>query len=153
MCLEPLQARNVAYCNSMPPSPRLAHRNFLHFLLPVPISGFLPLQYKVFKLLGRAERLLCTDLSSCSRCFGLRRAGMYQPPLTAGGGNASRSIRSRIAANKFRVTATSASWNVTYFECRVTFAPILTSFSRRVVSDQCFTSWGSANRRKKFAKL
>ncbi len=41
-------------------------------------------------------------------------------------------MRSRIAANKFRVTATSASWNVTYFECRVTLAPILTSFSRSV---------------------
>ena len=25
-----------------------------------------------------------------------------------------------MAANKFRVTATSANWNVTYFECRVT---------------------------------
>jgi hypothetical protein len=71
----------------------------------------------------------------------------------AGGGNASRSMRSRIAANKFRVIATSASWNVTYFACRVTFAPIFTSFFRRVVSDQCFTSWGSDNRRKKFAKL
>ncbi len=37
-------------------------------------------------------------------------------------------MRSRIAANKFHVTATSANWNVTYLECRVTFAPILTSF-------------------------
>ncbi len=141
----------VTTCPPLPP--RLARRNFFHFLLPLPTSGFLPFQYKVFKLLGRAERLLCADLSSCSRCFGLRRAGMSQSPLTAGGGNASRSIRSRIATNNFRVIATSASWNVTYFACRVTFAPILTSFSRRVVSDQCFTSWGSANRRKKFAKL
>ena len=62
-------------------------------------------------------------------------------------------MRSRIAANNLRVTATSASWNVTYFECRVTFAPILTSFSRRVVSDQCFTSRGRSSRRKKFARL
>ena len=54
-------------------------------------------------------------------------------------------MRSRIAANNFRVIATSASWNVTYFACLVTFAPIFTSFSRRVVSDQCFTSWGSAS--------
>ena len=61
-------------------------------------------------------------------------------------------MRSRIAANNFRVIATSASWNVTYFACRVTFAPILTRFSRSVVSDQCFTSCGSANRRKKLAK-
>ena len=63
-----------------------------------------------------------------------------------GGGIANRSIRSRIAANKFRVTATSASWNVTYFECRVTLAPILTSSSDSVVSDQCFISQGKANR-------
>jgi len=40
-----------------------------------------------------------------------------------------------------------------YRECRVTFAPILTNFSRNVVSDQCFTSRGSANRRRKFARL
>ena len=107
-CLEPLQARNVAYCNNMRPPSRLARRNLFHFLLPVPISGFLPLQYKAFKLLGRAERLLCADLSSCSHCFGLRRAGMYQPPLTAGGGNANRSIRSRIVANNLRGQETGA---------------------------------------------
>ncbi len=40
---------------------------FPFLLLLIPISGFLPFQYKVFKLLGRAERLLCADLSSCSR--------------------------------------------------------------------------------------
>ena len=44
-----------------------------------------------------------------------------------GGGIANLAIRSRIAENKFRVTATSANWNVTYRECRVTLAPILTS--------------------------
>ncbi len=120
---------------------------FSLFLLPLPISGFLPFQYNVFKLLGRAERLLCADLSSCSRCFGLLRAGKSQPLLMAGGGNASRSMRSRIAANNFRVIATSASWNVKYFACRMTFAPIFTSFSCSVVSDQCFTSLGSASRR------
>ena len=36
-----------------PHPPCLARRNFAHFLLPVPISGFLPLQYKVIKLLCR----------------------------------------------------------------------------------------------------
>ena len=56
-------------------------------------------------------------------------------PLMSGGGNVSRSMRSRIAANNLRVTATLASWNVTCFECRVTFTPILTSLSRSVVSD------------------
>ena len=133
--------------------PSLVRRNCFHFLLLVSISGFLPLQYKVFKLLGQAKRLLRADFSSYSHCYGLRCAGMYQPPWMAGGGNASRSIRSRIAANNFRVIATSASWNVTYFACRVTFAPILMSFSRMVVSDHCFTSWGNANRRKKLARL
>ena len=53
-------------------------------------------------------------------------------------------MRSRIAPKKFRVTATSASWNVTYLECRVTLAPILMSFSRSVVSDQCRTGFGKA---------
>jgi len=33
------------------------------------------------------------------------------------------------------------------------FAPILTSFSRSVVSDQCFTSRGKASRRRKLARL
>ena len=33
---------------------------------------------------------------------------------TTGGGIANRAMRSRIVANRFRFTATSASWNVTY---------------------------------------
>ena len=57
-------------------------------------------------------------------------------------------MRSRIAENNLRVTATFTNWNVTYFACRVTFAPILTSFSRIVVSDQCFTSRGKARQRR-----
>jgi len=44
--------------------------------------------------------------------------------VTTGGGIANRAMRSRIAANRSRVTATSASWNVTYFACRVTLAAI-----------------------------
>ena len=50
----------------------------------------------------------------------------YAPP-TDGGGIANRLIRPRIAANNSLGTATSASWKVTYFECRTTFAPILIS--------------------------
>jgi len=49
-----------------------------------------------------------------------------------------------MAANKFRVTTTSASWNVVYFDYRVTLALILISFSRNFVSDQCRTSFGRA---------
>jgi hypothetical protein len=54
-------------------------------------------------------------------------------------------MRSKIAANKSRVTVTSTSWNVTYFECRVTFAPILMSFPYTVVSDHCHTGFDMAN--------
>jgi hypothetical protein len=61
---------------------------------------------------------------------------------TVGGGIANRAIRSRIAANNRRDTATSASWNVTYLACRVTLAPILTSLSRNVVSE---AQWQRSN--------
>ncbi len=47
----------------------------------------------------------------------------------------------------------SAIWNVTYLECRTTFAPILINFSLSVVNYQCFTDFGSANRRRKFPRL
>jgi hypothetical protein len=94
-------------------------------------------------------------LSPHSTAF-IRSVAAFYPgirPTTTGGGIASRAMRSRIAANKFRVTATSASWNVTYFECRVTFAPVLMSFSRSVVSDQCRTGFGNASRRRKLPRL
>jgi len=58
--------------------------------------------------------------------------GQFRQPrrvATQGGGIASRAIRSRIAANNRRGTATSANWNVTYCACRTTFAPVFTSFS------------------------
>ncbi len=61
-----------------------------------------------------------------------------QPCRTNGGGTPNRWMRSRIAANNSRGTATSAIWNVTYLECRTTFAPILINFSLSVVNDQCF---------------
>ena len=59
-------------------------------------------------------------------------------------GNRSRLIRSRITRNNRFGTATSAIWKTIYRECATTFAPILMSFSRSVVSDQCFTPFGSA---------
>ncbi len=76
-----------------------------------------------------------------------------QPRCTNGGGTPNRRMRSRIAANKSRGTATSTIWNITYFACRTTFAPILISFSRSVVNDPCFTDLGSANRRRKFPRF
>jgi hypothetical protein len=53
-----------------------------------------------------------------------------------------------MAANKFRVTATSASWNAVYFECLVTLAPILSQLVQEVVSDQCWMAKKNLNGRK-----
>jgi hypothetical protein len=90
--------------------PILARRNFFHFFYFW--SQFLGFYLSNTRFSGSLARLS----ACCARIFplvavgvGLRRVGMYQPPLTVGGGNASRSMRSRIAANNFRVTATSAS--------------------------------------------
>ena len=63
----------------------------------------------------------------------------HQPRCTNGGGTPKRWMRSRIAANKSRGTATSASWNATYLACRTSFAPILISFSRSVVNRDSLT--------------
>ena len=87
------------------------------------------------------------------RCFSVDETAYLALVAMIGGGIANLAIWLRIAENKFRVTATSANWNVTCFACRVTFAPILTSFSRSVVSDRCFTSRGKASRRRKLARL
>ncbi len=59
----------------------------------------------------------------------------------------------KIAASNSLGTATSAIWKVTYLECQTTLAPILISFSRSVVTDQCFTDLGNARRRRKFPRL
>ncbi len=78
---------------------------------------------------------------------------MRQPFRTNGGGKPNRWMRSRIPANKSRGTATSAIWRITYPESVTTLAPILISFSRSVVNDQCFTDLGGARRRRKFPRL
>ena len=65
----------------------------------------------------------------------------------------SRPIRSRITANIRRGTATSASWKMTYFACLTTFAPMLTSFSRKVVRFHQRIDRGSPKCRSEFAKL
>ncbi len=96
------------------------------------------------------------------RCIGCEKTVIRQtprvrpPPVQACCGDDTRrhvgaglgrrpSISCRIAANSRRGIATSASWNVMDRPCRATLAPILISFSRSVVSDQCATSLGSAN--------
>ena len=55
---------------------------------------------------------------------------------TGAGLGRNSSIRRKISRNRFRGTATSVSWNVTYRPCLSTFAPIFTSLSRSVVSHQ-----------------
>src|SRR5262249_30989357 len=65
----------------------------------------------------------------------------------------SRAIRPKIRAKSFLGTATSASWKTRYFACATTFAPILTNFSRKVVRFQLRIDLGSANCRRKFARL
>src|SRR5215213_10948956 len=69
------------------------------------------------------------------------------------GGARNRAISDRISANSRRGTATSASWNVTYRPWRMTLAPILISFSRRLVSDHLSTVLGIASVRMKFPRL
>jgi hypothetical protein len=67
--------------------------------------------------------------------------------------NRSRPIRFTIAANTGRDTATSANWNKTYFACDTTLAPILTNFSRIVLSVQLRIGLGSTSCRRKLPKL
>ncbi len=68
---------------------------------------------------------------------------LAHPRCTNGGGTPNRWIRSKIAANNSRGTATSAIWKITYRELVTTLAPILINFSRSVVSDQCLTDLGT----------
>ncbi len=75
------------------------------------------------------------------------RSGCFWIKAHHGGKGAGRSpsMRRRIFRNSSLGTATSASWKVTYRPWLTTLAPILTSFSRSVVNDQCSTSFGTAN--------
>ena len=67
------------------------------------------------------------------------------PQSYAGAGlGRSPSISRRISWNNSLGTATSAIWNVTYRACVTILAPIFTSFSLRLVSDQCATASGNA---------
>ncbi len=60
-------------------------------------------------------------------------------PGTVGGDLSCRISFEDGARNKPRGIVTSAIWKITYRACGTTLAPILMSFSRSVVSDQCFT--------------
>ena len=96
-------------------------------------------------------KLTQTHAGHRRRCFDrFRCRSTVHPEAHA---SRSRPIRSRIAANSWRGTATSGNWNVTYLARPNTFAPILTSFSRNVDRVQLRFDDGSANCRKEFARL
>ncbi len=61
------------------------------------------------------------------------------------------SIRFRVFRNSSFGTANPANWKVTYRPWLTILAPILISFSRSVVRDQCSISFGKANVRMKLA--
>ncbi len=105
-----------------------------HSVLPRPCQGAIGCEKMVARQLPSVQRPPVQ--SNCCNDSG-RQVGV-------GFGRRS-SISCRISANSRRGIATSASWKVTYRPCRTTLAPIFTSFSRSVVSDQCSTSVGDAN--------
>jgi hypothetical protein len=53
-------------------------------------------------------------------------------------------IRARISANNDPAAAASAIWNTTYRECLITLAPVFTSFTWSVLSDQSLILFGKA---------
>jgi hypothetical protein len=75
----------------------------------------------------------------------------YAVDVTGGGRNSAMSRK--MSANRFLVMATSAIWNATYRPWLTTFAPILISFSLRVVIDQSLIGSGVASVRKKLPRL
>lgn len=66
---------------------------------------------------------------------------------TLASGRRKRWMHSRMAANSSRGIATAAIWKITQRACVTTLAPILTNFSRNVVSVQCFARGGSTTPR------
>ena len=64
---------------------------------------------------------------------GFRTRLSGRPTSPRGKGQRSRPIRFRIGREQLPRDATSANWNMTCFAWATTFAPILISFSRKVV--------------------
>ena len=69
------------------------------------------------------------------------------------GGARNRRMAARMARTIGPVTATSASWKVMARAWRTTRAPILISFSCRLVNDQSAIVSGNSMQRKKMARL
>jgi hypothetical protein len=82
-----------------------------------------------------------THLPSLARAFWSRAAH------AGAGGARSRAISDRISANICRGTATSAICKDTQRPWLTTFAPILISFTRRLVSDHVSAVFGIPRRR------
>ena len=76
---------------------------------------------------------------------------MYYPVNVTDGRRNSANNR-RMSANRFLGMATSDFWNAAYRHWLATFAPILTSFSLRLVSDQSSTGSGMASVRRKLRR-
>ena len=85
-----------------------------------------------------------------TRYVGLWLTGLFGGPATTDNLDGTYD---HVFASGSRGTATSAIWKVTYRPWATTLAPILTSFSRIVVSDQCSISFGNASVRMKLARL
>src|SRR5208282_5716420 len=81
-----------------------------------------------------------------------RDNGTHYAVDVTGGGRSSAMSR-RMSANRFLGIATSAIWKATERPWLTTFAPILMSFSLRLVSDQSLIGSGVASVRKKFPRL
>jgi len=102
---EPIQARSVAIIAHCTPPSCLAHRIVSFLLTAAPISWFLSSESRLHKLLGRASTLIVRRFFPSQPLFWPPHVPGSQLSSTAGGGNASRSMRSTIAANKSRVSA------------------------------------------------
>jgi len=74
-------------------------------------------------------------------------------PHAGAGGARNRAISDRISWNICRGTATSATWKVTQPPWMTTLAPILISFSRRLVSDYGSAALGIASVRMRLPRL
>ena len=114
------------------------------------IVPILPLRHPRQRL---RPRLRATSTSGAHSNHQLCTRARSQLRCTNGDAGPNRWMRSRIATNNSRETATSSIWKTTCREWVTTLAPILMSFSRSVVNDQCLPGFGNANRRKKFPKL
>ena len=99
-----LSERPARFNSERPPSPRIAPIFPLQHAHPALDAAGTPIP----------ARFRVASTSPPTRTNAVSVGRWRQPLCTSGGSAPNRRIRSKIATNKFRVTATSASWNVTY---------------------------------------